>query len=62
MKALVAILAAPIAILAILPNDSAPEVRLISPQHDGHLWLAHPRGKWQPIHHPDCPCRDAVTP
>jgi hypothetical protein len=45
-----------------VPTDSAPEIHLISPQHDGHLWLCHPRGIWQPIHHPDCPCRDAIKP
>jgi hypothetical protein len=45
-----------------VPTDTAPVVRMISPQHDGHLWLCHPSGAWQPIHHPDCPCRDAIAP
>jgi len=40
--------------------DDAPEVRFISPQHDGHLWLCSPDGAWQPIHHPDCPCHSSV--
>ena len=42
------------------PTDTAPEVRMISPQHDGHLWLCPPRGLWTPVHHPDCPCRTTL--
>jgi hypothetical protein len=44
--------------------DTAPEVRMISPWHDGHLWIVSigHTSRWQPIHHPDCPCRTAVRP
>jgi hypothetical protein len=63
MKAFAAILAAFGLLLWLgVPTDTAPEVCMISPMHDGHLWLCHPQGKWQPVHHPDCPCRDARPP
>jgi hypothetical protein len=63
MKTLAAaIIASFLGLFYWLGESPAPEVRLISPQHDGHLWLCHPRGLWTPVHHPDCPCRDAITP
>jgi hypothetical protein len=65
MKALAAVIVS--AVLGLFlwlgeAPDSAPVVRMISPFHDGHLWLCSPSGRWQPVHHPDCPCRDAIAP
>lgn len=67
MKTLAAVIVSAVLGLALWlgdPTEPAPVVHLISPSHDGHLWLCHPRGKWQPIHHPDCPCRSStrITP
>jgi hypothetical protein len=41
---------------------AAPEPTTIGENrwHDGHLWILDATGystKWQPIHHPDCPCK-----
>ena len=57
-----AIIASFLGLFYWLGETPAPEVRLISPFHDGHLWLCHPSGAWQPVHHPDCPCRSSVAP